>query len=400
MDFVLSEQQLKWQRIARDFAYREVRPRARMLDREPDPQMAYAEDLVRRASQLGLRTIKLPKADGGPELDTLTEVIIFEELCAGDVGFGTTIAHPWREGRMLAEAATPEQRRRFLPEYLADDAYVTALAMTEPTAGSDHSTPYFADIEAGARTTAVLDGDHWVLNGRKHFITAGNVARLLFVLARTDASVPWPQGVSLFLVPSDTPGFRVLRVQDKLGIRVNPNAELAFENCRVPKDNLFGKRNGALEVLRKYAAGSKTKEGVKSLGIARAAYEEAVRWARTRVQGGNPLIQHAVIAHTLASIATEIELCRSLIWRAAWAVDHDEANAPRLEGMAKLSATEMAAKVAVQALEVFGGYGVLRENPIEKLVRDAVAMLHAFVGNHAMRQNLAEILATEQLPQT
>lgn len=398
MEFTLSAQQLKWQKIARDFAYNEVRPRARELDKQPDPKLAYPKDLVRRASALGLRTIKLPKQHGGLGIDTLTEVIIFEELCAGDVGFATTIAHPWREGRMLAEATTPEQRERYLPEFLADDSYITALAMTEPSAGSDHSTPYFADLAAGTRTTAKLAGDEWVLNGFKHFITAGNVARILFVLARTDASVPWPKGVSLFLVPADSPGFRVARVQDKLGIRVNPNTELVFENCRIPKTNLVGQLNGALDILKKFAGGSKTKEGVKSLGIARAAYEEAVKWARTRVQGGRPLIEHAVISHMLAGMATEIELCRSIIWRAAWAVDYDEANASRLEAMAKIASTEMAAKVAVQALEVFGGYGILRENHIEKLVRDATAMLHAFVGNHAMRENLAGILSKEVLP--
>ena len=124
MEFALSAQQLKWQKIARDFAYNEVRPRARELDKQPDPELAYPKDLVRRASALGLRTIKLPKQHGGLGIDTLTEVIIFEELCAGDVGFATTIAHPWREGRMLAEATTPEQRERYLPEFLADDSLI------------------------------------------------------------------------------------------------------------------------------------------------------------------------------------------------------------------------------------------------------------------------------------
>ena len=398
MEFALTDEQRRLQSLARDFAYREVRPRARSLDKEVDPRNAYPEDLVRRASELGLRTIKLPKEYGGLGIDMLTEVIIFEELCAGDVGFGTTIAHPWREGRMLAEATTPDQRERYLPDFLADPTYMTALAMTEPTAGSDHSTPYSSDLGAGAQMTAVLSGEEWILNGRKHFITAGNVAKLLFVLARTDPSVPWVRGVSLFLVPSNAPEFRVAKVQDKLGIRVNPNTELVFDDCRVPAGNLVGRRNGGLEVLKKYAAGSKTKEGVKSLGIARAAYEEAVLWARDRRQGGKKLVEHPAIAHTLVDMATRIELCRSLIWRAAWCVDYDEEHAPKLEGMAKLAATSMAAEVAVKALEVFGGYGILRENHIEKLARDAIAMLHAFVGNHAMRENLSGILSREAVP--
>jgi alkylation response protein AidB-like acyl-CoA dehydrogenase len=395
MNFELTAEQRELQAIARTFAYEEIQPRARELDRVADPAAAYPEDLVRRADALGLRLLKVPRAFGGREADGLTEAIVLEELCVGDVGFGTLLAHPWREGLMLATATTEDQRERFLKPFLSDPSGVTALCITEPHCGSDSSTPYCGDLNAGPRTTAVRDGDVWIINGRKHFITAGNRAGVLFVIARTNPHVPWPQGISVILVPGDAPGFRCERVQDKLGVRVNPNTELVFNNCRVPAANLVGQVNGGAAVLARFGPGSKTKEGVKSLGIARAAFEAADRWARERVQGGKPLIEHQVIAHTLADVAGQIELCRTLLWRAAWSIDHDRAVAPKLEAMAKVAATRMAADVAVRALEIFGGWGILRENPIEKLVRDATAMLHAFVGNSAMQENLATILRAE-----
>ena len=162
-----------------------------------------------------------------------------------------------------------------------------------------------------------------MLNGRKCFITAGNVARFMIVYARTDPNVPWRQGVSAIVVPTDTPGYRCVHVMDKLGMRPNPNTEVVFDNVRVPAGNLLGEVNRGLDLLVKFGAGSKVKEGVKSLGAARAAYEEAVAWAHTRVQGGREIIRHQVIAHRLADMAAEIELCRSLCWRAGWSVDHD-----------------------------------------------------------------------------
>jgi acyl-CoA dehydrogenase len=392
VDFRLTDSQRELQALARQFAYDEIQPRARELDRVADPADAYPEDLLRRASELGLRTLKIPRKYGGHEADSLTEAIVLEELCVGDVGFGTLLAHPWREGFILATLTTDVQRRRFLPRFLDDPLGMTAFCVTEPHCGSDSNTPFFSALDAGPRTTAVPDGDGWILNGRKHFITAGNKAQVLVVVARTATDRPWTQGISLFLVPDDTPGFRCHRVQDKLGIRVNPNTELEFANCRIPGDFLLGELNGGMAMLRRFGPGSKTKEGVKSLGVVRAAYEAADAWARQRVQGGKRLIEHQAIAHVLADMAAQIEVARTMLWRAAWAVDHAPDDVPRLEAMAKVFATRMAAEQTVKALEIFGGWGVLRENPIEKLVRDATSMLHAFVGNSAMLENLAGLI--------
>lgn len=392
MDFSLSEEQRELQAVARKFARERVRPRARELDLLADPGAAWPADLFREASRLGLRTFKLPREHGGRDADTVSELIVLEELCVGDVAFGSSLAHPWREGLILARATNDRQRARLLPPFLEDDDAMTALGITEPHAGSDNSSGFDGELAAGPRTSAVADGDRWVLNGRKVFITAGNVARFMLVVARTDPAVPWRRGISMFYVPTDAPGYSCVGVMDKLGMRPNPNTEVVLADCRIPLDNLIGELNGGFALLAQYGASSRVKEGVKALGAARAAYEEALAWCRQRVQGGKPIIRHQAISHRLADMASEIELCRSLCWRAGWAVDHDAGGGLHLQTMAKVKTCDMAARVAVQALEMFGGYGVLREHPIEKIARDAITMLHTTGGSEGLRDGLAELL--------
>jgi alkylation response protein AidB-like acyl-CoA dehydrogenase len=392
MDFNLSEQQLNLQSLARVFARENIRPRTIDLDKNPDPSQSWPYDLFEKASKLGLRTLKIPKEFGGQGIDTLTELIVLEELCVGDISFGSSLAHPWREGLILASATTNEQRELFLKPFLEDHNAMTSIGITELHSGSDNATGYDKELKAGSMTEAIYDGSEWVLNGRKIFITAGNVAQFMLVVARTNKKVSWKEGISIFIVPTNTKGYQCIRVMDKLGMRVNPNTEVVFTNCRVPKINLIGELNNGYSILSKYGASSKVKEGVKSLGAARAAYEEALNWCQNRHQGGKKLIEHQSIAHCLARMAGKIEACRSLCWRAGWSIDHDPINAIPLQTIAKIETCEMAAKVAVEALELFGGYGVLKEYPIEKIARDAITMLHTTGGQLALTSSLAEQL--------
>ncbi|MEX0705970.1 MAG: acyl-CoA dehydrogenase family protein, partial [Nitriliruptoraceae bacterium] len=370
----------------------ELRPAALEADHRQDPADCFMPDMVRRSSELGLRTLTIPKEYGGGGADVLTEVIVLEELCTGDVGFGMTIQHPWREGRWLAQYLSDEQRERFLPEFMADPLYLTSTAQTEEHWGSDSKHPT-TDPADGPRTTAVLDGDEWVINGRKRWISNSNVNRIAFVMARTDTTVPWRQGVSILLVPSDTPGYSIGRVEDKLGIRTNQNAEIILEDCRVPASNLLGPLNGGAELRSRMGAGSGVKEGVKSLGIARAAYETAMDWAHERVQGGGPLIGHQSIALSFGEMAMRIEMVRSLCWRAASYVDTGDPQAGIFESMAMRAAKEAAVDVAVEALEIHGAYGLQRDREVQKLVRDAVSMLHTAEGGHAHKSRLGARLA-------
>lgn len=392
MDFNLSPEQRHWQQVARKFAYEKIRPRARELDRETDPAKTFPLDLVREASRLGLRTLKVPRKDGGAEVDVLTEVLVQEELCAGDIGFGMTLQHAWREGNIIAHASEAV-RERVLKPFLADDTALPAFAVTEEHAGSDHKTPYFETLDAGPRTSAVRDGADWVINGRKKWQTNGNVAAFVIVAARTNPNVPWPKGLSFFVVPTDTPGFSASAPLDKVGIRLNQNADLTFDNCRIPADFLLGEVDRGREFIHRYSAGSAAKEAAKALGIARAALEAGIAFAKQRVQGGKPIIEHQAIGQVIADLATEIEMARTLTWRAAWSVDHAPEETDRLESMAKVAAAEAAVKAGVRCLEIFGGQGVLRDQPIEKLARDALCMMHTGAGNHAVRVRIAAMLA-------
>jgi alkylation response protein AidB-like acyl-CoA dehydrogenase len=193
-------------------------------------------------------------------------------------------------------------------------------------------------------------------------------------------------------VPKDAPGFRVLKQQDKSGLRLNPNGDIAFENCRVPKDNLLGEVNKAHAIIRKYGKGTKTKGASRAIGIARACYDEALAFTKQRRQGGKLLIEHQVIAHALVDMARKIEVARTMIWRAATAVDQGLPESQRLEGMAKITATDTVADVARRALELFGSWGIGRETQMEKLTRDASMMLHAPAGNDAFREHLTKIM--------
>jgi alkylation response protein AidB-like acyl-CoA dehydrogenase len=393
MDFGLTAQQQRLRGTARAFAYEVLWPAARGLDMSPDP--AGTLDLVRAASQQGLRTLTIPRESGGEGADILTEALVMEELATGDCGFAMTLGHAWREGRLLTMWTTPSQRDRFLPDFLADHGYLTALAMTEDHAGSDNGLPYAPDPatvppgeqQPGPATTATRTSDGcWSINGRKRFITNGGIARLIVVWARTAPRRPWTEGISGFLVPGvpeGTPGLAATAALDKLGLRVNQNTDLAFDNVTVPAENLLGEVDRGHQLSEAAMIGSKVREAARALGVARAAYELAGAWARQRTQGGRTLIDHDTIATRLAGVAQEIELARTLIWRAAWACDHDTARARPLEDFAMLYASEMGVRAVAQCQRIFGARGALRDWPLEKLVRDAATIMLPPIGNEA-----------------
>lgn len=398
MDFSLTPEQLKLQAVAREFAYTELWPAAQILDKAARPRDAFGADLLARASALGLRTLKLPSEYGGQGIDAVTEALVLEEIAVGDCGFAMTLAHAWREGNLIARWGTREQRERFLPALAADPGYLTSLASTESHAGSDNGLPYDGDLGAGPATSAVPDGDHWVINGRKRFITNGNVARLVVLWARTDPGKPWTQGISGFLVPAGAPGLRVGRTEDKFGLRLNQNVELIFEDCRIPRENLIGELDQGHRLSEEAMIGSKMKEAVRALGVARCAYELAGQWARQRVQGGSPLIGHESIAACLARVLQEIETARALIWRAAWSADNEPDRARPLEDMAMLYTSEMGIRTVSQCLRLFGARGSLRDWPMEKLMRDASTIMLPPIGNEASWVRLGGFAARHPEP--
>ncbi len=400
VDFQLTEEQLALRQMAREFVKREIKPIVKERERIEDPVKRFPWDIIKKASELGLRTLALPVEYGGGGAGYLTRTITLEELAVGDMGIAITFLLLWKFSPLLVTATTPEQRERFLRPFIEDDTFLICLASTE--AESDKGWDYFQPAYppgSAPRTTARRDGNgDWVINGSKAFISNGGAAKLYLVVARTDPKKTGPTaGVSVFIVPADTPGFSVTRIMDKCGHRLCHNGELFFDNCRVPKGNLLGKEGeGRLIINTMTRRTSWFLDAACPLGVGRAAYEAALDYARERVQGAKPIIQHQAVGMLLADMAISLEAARNLVWKAAWIADHPEIEdvfKSPLPPMAKVFAFEAGFRVAADAMHMMAGVGILRELPMEKYLRDTASFLHSSGTNEMLRLRLAELLA-------
>jgi alkylation response protein AidB-like acyl-CoA dehydrogenase len=376
------------------FAARELRPRAASREWDPDPARRVAWDLVEEASRRGWRTLGLPREEGGGGATALGLCVLIEELAWGDMGFAVILDQTLKVQRILARLARGETRRRFLERFLADPRCVLAICFTEPETGSDYMIPW-PDFRFRTRAEPRAEGG-WVLNGSKRFISNGADAGFYLVFACTDPTRPAPEGTSAFLLEPGLPGFEVTRVHEKIGQRTINNAALRFENVVLEPWRLVGEVHhgfaGAREILKESAI----EAGATTLGTARAAYEMAVEHARTRVQGGRPLIEHANVACRLAEMHAQLEAARSLIWRAAWAVEHDPAYDHRLGSAAKLIAADTAVRVCLSAMEIHGGLAIMsQEAGVEKCLRDCLSFLHSDGAQDSHRLRLADLIRAE-----
>lgn len=370
VEFALTEKQIALRDLARDFVAREVAPVTAALDAHPDPADCFSWALVEKLSLVGLRTVALDPAYGGAGADAVTLCMLAEELGVGDVGVSVLMAQTWKIGQTIQRGSTPEQLQRFLPILRDDSRGLLAIGITEPDMGSDYIIPY-TDPEAGPRVTAVRHGDSWILNGMKRFISNGNRAALSLVFARTAEGRPMTEVMTAFLVPRGAPGFTYGSVHNKMGERLTNNAELVFENCRIPAANQFGELNGGFEILQRFFPASNAYAAASVLGVGRAAYEKALAFAKSRVQGGRPIIEHQSIRMMLANTRMRLDSTRDYIWHAAWAADHREHFDACWAAMPKVLAAETAIHATQVALQVHGGYGLMRATGLEKLYRDA-----------------------------
>ncbi|MBI3000438.1 MAG: acyl-CoA dehydrogenase family protein [Deltaproteobacteria bacterium] len=390
IDFDLTDEQKALQKMARDFAEKEIRPIAEKLDRSENLLKDFPWDMVKKASRLGLRTIGLPKEYGGPEFDLRTWLVLIEELSYPDVSCAKILTQCWKGARRIGQQATKEQKDRFLPAFRDDDTYLLGGARTEPGSGSDNHLPYEAP-DAGVKLTAKREGNYYVLNGRKHFISNSPVAKLLLVTARTDMTKGGDAGCSNFLVPTDTPGFKVASVHDKVGFRIYLQGELDFDNVKVPVENLFGGQEG-----RSGAEGvaSKVELAGHAMTLSRAALDAAIKYANERIQGGRPIIQHQAVAMMIAEMYQTLQAGRTMLWRLAWMGDTGQVD-PAFMHSTKVFCTEAALKICLTAMEVFGGSGVMRELPAQKFVRDAMVFQH-MDGTDRAGEELSERYGSEQ----
>ncbi len=391
MDLSLTPEQKALRQTARDFVDKHITPIAMERDRIPDPAEAFPWEVIEEGDKLGLRLLSLPKAYGGGEADILTLCLVGEELARGDLGLAVAFDQTWKMFSLMTGSMTDDQRERHLPGLINNPRALLATANSEPLSGSDNILPYDAP-GVGTQTSAVREGDHYVINGRKHFISNGGLASFYVLYARTDNTVGVSQGLTAFLLPADTPGFSVARVHDKMGQRLVQNAELVLENVRVPVEDRLGEENRAMFMRRHWLLGSNTQAAATVLGCAVAAYEYALDWAKTRIQGGRPIIEHPNIACVASDMYKDLEAARSFIWRTAWAAQHDPDFKPKLSNMCKVFASEAATRVCLSALDVMGGHGYMKDHPVEKYIRDALSFHHSDGQNQVIRLRTAPML--------
>ena len=387
----LADDDLTWGRRTRDFVERSVTPyveshrdeewTARPADRVP-------WQLIDEADGLGLRTLTLPRDFGGSEVtSTLTLAVVAEELARGESALVDILLQGWKISAIVNGAAAPSRRQHWLERFANEPRLLCSHCSTEPQGSSDRwlgvDTP-----EAAMRTRAERSDDGWVLDGGKQFITNGSDAELYIVYATTQPGAPPSQGTSSFLVPRGTPGFTVGRVFEKLGGRLFNNAELAFENCRLPADHLLIEKTAAGSSAR-FFPHSKVVIAAQAVGVAQAAFERAVQFSQTRVQGGKPIVQHQLVAARLADMATDIEVTRAFVRHAARMVEARAPSRRSLAYMAKLHAGEMVFRVARSAVELHGGLGVMRHAGIDRYLRDATLFLHLDGTNDIHRLKVA-----------
>jgi len=355
MDFELNEEQQMMRRMVHDFAEKEIRP----IAKEMDATGQFPWEVSRKMGSLGLLGLFISEEYGGAGADTITYAIAVEEISRVSGSMGITLAAHTSLGLYpIYRFGSEEQKRTYLPR-LASGQGLAAFGLTEPEAGSD---------AAAIKTTAVLDGDHWVINGQKTFITSGSIADVVIIAAVTDKSAG-TRGISNLIVEKGTPGFRPGRDEEKMGLKGSVTSQLFFEDCRVPKQNLLGQPGEGYKQFLITLDGGRVSIGAMAVGLAQGALEAAVKYSKERVQFGQPIASFQAIQWMIADMATEIEAARLMVYRAAWLKDKG-VRFTKEAAMAKLYASEAAERACYKAIQIHGGYGYMQEYDVERIYRD------------------------------
>jgi alkylation response protein AidB-like acyl-CoA dehydrogenase len=380
MDFCLTEEQAMFQAMVRDFATNVVKPEAAKIDEEGK----FPAEIFKKAAELGIFGISIDEKYGGSCMDYVSMTLCCEELSKACAGLGCIfLANLSLACYPIYKFGTEEQKKKFVTP-IATGEKICCFALTEPGAGSDAGT---------IQTTATKQGDHFILNGNKIFITNGAEASIAVVFA-TEDKTKGTKGISAFIVESNTPGYSVGKLEHKMGIHGSSTAELVFENCKIPKANQLGESGRGLRYAMEAIDSSRVTVAAQALGISQAAFDDALSYSQTRVQFGKPLSQHQAIQWMLADMATQIDAARMLVYRAAWLKDQGK---PFMKeaAMAKLYAGEVSSFVTNKALQIHGGYGYCRDYPMERYLRDA-KITEIYEGTSEMqRMTIARALTTK-----
>ena len=392
MDFSLNEEQQSWQLKARQFVEEEIRPLSLKRDQIEGPFDPWDWEIIEKGSKLGFRTLAVPKEWGGPGADFVSQALVMAELAKGDSAMSKAFSQNWKWSHQIASSCTDDQKERFLKPFLADHRYVMGRGITEANSGSDNRLPPENDPRAGYRLRAERDGDEWILNGEKAFIANGSVGSLFFVDARTDSSRSIKEGGTLFLVPRDTPGFRIGKVFNKRGWRFYQNAELIFEDARVPHENVVG----TVGIGAAKAGGGDGGDlfgdlelAANALGVCDDAVDMASNFAKNTSYGGQRIYDHQLVKLKLNEMHMLTEALRSLVLRVAW--QHDQGTHSAHAGLAMNYSTDVIQRVTRLNLDIHGIGGRRMNARADKLVRDAMVWTH-LAGDNVQRLKVMQRL--------
>lgn len=370
VNFSLTDEQRDIQLLARNFAQNEIAPVAEHYDKTHE----YPWPVVKKAQQMGMTAMNVPEKYGGLGLSLFEEILVGEELAWGCSGMSTAIAVNGLAILPILIAGTEEQKAEYGRRLV--DGQMASYCLTEPEAGSD---------VAGIKTTARQEGDHYILNGSKTFITGATVANFYTVFAYTNPEQRY-NGMTCFIVERDWEGVSVGKPFAKMGQHASDTAEVIFDNVKVPESHVLGEEGAGFLIAMKVFDRSRPGTAAGALGVARRALDESIQYAQTRVSMGKPIWQHQAVGHMIADMAIELEAARLLVWKSAWAVDAGERNTT-ISAFAKAYAADTAMKITTNAVQVFGGYGYMAEYPVEKLMRDA-KIFQIYEGTSQIQRNI------------
>jgi len=373
MDFELNMEQKEIVKAAREFAEGEFDPQLAM---ELEKTHQFPFDIHRKACQLGFIGIHFPEEYGGQGYGIFENALIVEEFCRKDSGLGSALILSDFSSEVVMRFGSDEQKKTYLPKVASGD-YISGGGYTEPDHGSDITF---------MNTTAVREGDEYVVNGSKTFITNGGIAYFLVVLCQTDenASPPY-RGQSTFIVPTNTEGFEAVEIEDKMGLKMTSTAEIYLNNVRIPAGSLIGKEGRGFYQVLEFFDESRVEIAAQALGIAQGALDRTVAYIKERTQFGKKIAAFQVSQHKIADMATRVELARLIVYKSAWNYDQGRID-PKLTSMAKMTAARTAVEVADEAIQMHGGYGYIMEHEVERFYRDA-KITEIYEGTREIQKN-------------
>jgi butyryl-CoA dehydrogenase len=372
MDYFFTEEQQMIKELAAQIAREKVVP----VRAELDEKSEFPTEIMQVLAQSDLMGLYIPEEYGGAGMGGLELCIAVEELSKACLGVSTSFAANALGTYPILISGTEEQKKKFLPG-IASGEKLVAFGLTEANAGSD---------AGGVQTTAKLDGEEYVINGTKQWITNGGEADIYTIIAITDKE-KGARGASAFIVEKGTPGFTFGKKEDKMGIRASVTCELVFDGCRVPKENIIGKEGMGFIVAMRTLDKARPGVGSQGVGVAQGAIDEAVKFARERIQFGKPIISFQAVQHMLADMATTVEAARALVYAVCRYIDSGAKDVAKASAMSKLFATDVAMKVTTDAVQVMGGSGYMKEYPVEKMMRDA-KILQIYEGTNQIQRNV------------